>query len=173
MRGSANVIGLPIVASDGTSVGTVCDLVFFETGEFFGFLVKGKGLFGRKMVLPYATLDSAGMDCLVVSQTDPLIKLEASTFTLTHQHKLQGKRVVSQNGEALGILDQVYFSDDLGNIVAYECSDGFFADVTEGKPVYTTSGPANITGDAIVLEPTNEREGVRNEVSQLWEEGHR
>ena len=43
--------------------------------------------------------------------------------------------MISEEGEPLGFLKDVYFQEEVGTIVGYEITDGFFSDITEGKQV--------------------------------------
>ena len=43
--------------------------------------------------------------------------------------------MMTKEGERLGILEDVYFMEEVGTIVGYELSDGFFSDIMEGKRV--------------------------------------
>ena len=73
-------------------------------------------------------------------------------YTWSHQHALEGKMLISRSGEALGLLKDVYFSEELGTIVGYEVSDGFFAEITEGKQVIQSEAPPAIGKDAIIID---------------------
>ncbi len=54
-------------------------------------------------------------------------------------------------GEKLGIVEDVYFQEELGTIVGYECTDGFFSDLKEGKRVVKTDEPPAIGKDTIIV----------------------
>lgn len=40
---------------------------------------------------------------------------------------------MSNEGKKLGLLEDVYFMEEVGTIVGYELTDGFFSDITEGS----------------------------------------
>ena len=50
-------------------------------------------------------------------------------------HRLLGRMMISEEGERLGFLEDVYFMEEVGTIIGYEISDGFFSDIMEGKRV--------------------------------------
>ena len=50
--------------------------------------------------------------------------------------------MISKEGERLGLLEDVYFLEEVGTIVGYELSDGFFSDIMEGKRVIKTGSTA-------------------------------
>jgi uncharacterized protein YrrD len=72
-------------------------------------------------------------------------------FTLEHHKCLTGKMVMSSEGEKLGLVEDVYFMEELGTIVGYECTDGFFSDIKEGKRVVKTIHPPAIGKDTIIV----------------------
>lgn len=61
-----------------------------------------------------------------------------------------GKPMVTYNGENIGLLEDVYIQENLGTIVGYEVSDGFFADISEGRKVLENTS-ISIGEDTIVV----------------------
>ena len=59
--------------------------------------------------------------------------------------------MISKEGERLGFLEDVYFMEEVGTIIGYELSDGFFSDIMEGKRVIRADQPPAIGKDAIIV----------------------
>ncbi|MFK4997612.1 PRC-barrel domain-containing protein [Bacillus sp. N9] len=75
---------------------------------------------------------------------------------------------LSNEGKQLGLLDDVYFLEEVGTIVGYELTDGFFSDITEGKRVIRTPIPPKIGKDAMIVSVNKLRGGITNdEMSEL------
>ena len=59
--------------------------------------------------------------------------------------------MITKEGERLGFLEDVYFMEEVGTIIGYELSDGFFSDIMEGKRVIRADQPPAIGKDAIIV----------------------
>lgn len=96
---------------------------------------------------------SFGWDGVMVEDTEQLQKLnETPEYTFNHQHSIDGMLMLSKSGESLGLLKDVYFQEEVGTIVGYEITDGFFSDITEGKQVIQSRKPLAIGKDAIIVD---------------------
>jgi uncharacterized protein YrrD len=145
--------GLPIYEkSKGKKIGEVCDLNITSEGVVKGLIIKPGGIFKKNQFIHIEDVSSFGWDGVMIDSGQKIKALEETPeYTLLHHHQLQGKVVMTAEGEKLGILDDVYFMEELGTIVGYEISDGFFSDVTEGKQVVKTSESPAIGEDAIIV----------------------
>jgi uncharacterized protein YrrD len=137
----------------GKKIGEVCDLNITNTGTVKGLILKKNGIFKKSQTIDIEDVSSFGWDGVMIDN-DQVLKALTNTpeYTLQHHQQLQGKVVMTTEGEKLGILEDVYFMEELGTIVGYEISDGFFSDVTEGKQVVKTSESPAIGEDAIIVK---------------------
>ncbi|WP_442595137.1 PRC-barrel domain-containing protein [Neobacillus sp. D3-1R] len=154
MRTFSLLKGLPVYElKKGKKIGEVCDLSISGSGMVKGLLIKKGGLFKKSLLIDIQDVTSFGWDGVMIEDEDKLETLpNTPEFTLDHQHSLQGKIVMTSEGQKLGILEDVYFLEELGTIVGYEISDGFFSDITEGKQVVKTSDSPAIGKDAIIVK---------------------
>jgi uncharacterized protein YrrD len=137
----------------GKKLGDVCDLSISENGKVTGLLVKKGVFFKQTCHLPIDKVTSFGWDGVMIEGSDQLEKLKsAPEYTISHQSPLYGKMMLSKSGDSLGLLKDVYFQEELGTIVGYEVTDGFFTDITEGKQVIETYLPPAIGKDAIIVD---------------------
>jgi uncharacterized protein YrrD len=146
--------GLPVYEMQkGKKIGEVCDLNITNTGIVKGLILKKNGIFKKSQTIDIEDVSSFGWDGVMIDN-DHVLKALTNTpeYTLQHHQQLQGKVVMTTEGERLGILEDVYFMEELGTIVGYEISDGFFSDVTEGKQVVKTSESPAIGEDAIIVK---------------------
>lgn len=154
MRTFSLLKGLPIYEKrHGRKIGEVSDLNISASGMVKGLLLRKGALFKKTYQIPISDVSSFGWDGVMVEDESilkPINKLEEYTFE--SQQKLIGKAILSSEGEKLGLLEDVYFHEELGTIVGYECSDGFFSDITEGKRVVKTDEPPTIGKDAIIVD---------------------
>lgn len=153
MRTFSLVKGLPVFElKSGAKLGEVCDLSISGDGEVKGLLVKKKSLFNKMNIISMQNIVSFGPDGVMVGQhqvLEPVI--QSPEYTLEHQRGLAGKMIMSSEGEKLGLVQDVYFKEELGTIIGYECTDGFFSDIKEGKRVVKTARPPAIGKDAIIV----------------------
>ncbi|WP_175639812.1 PRC-barrel domain-containing protein [Metabacillus schmidteae] len=156
MRTFSKLKGLPVYCNnDATILGHVTNLCLSSKGFIFGLMMEGKGLFHRDKFIPIQSIYSIGENGVMVEQLDSLLSIQdmKKQYTYNTYNDLENKAVLTKEGNKLGLLDDVYFSETLGTIEAYELTDGFFADIAEGKKVVKASGePFTISKDAIVID---------------------
>jgi uncharacterized protein YrrD len=146
--------GQPVFETKGgTKIGEVSDLYITSSGKVKGLLVKKGVFFKQNCFLDIQKVASFGWDGVMIEDTAHLEKLKTSPeYTLTHQHSLNGTMMLTKSGDSLGLLKDVYFQEELGTIVGYEITDGFFSDITEGKQVIQSETPPAIGKDAIIVD---------------------
>ncbi|MEH7379839.1 PRC-barrel domain-containing protein [Bacillus sp. JJ1533] len=156
MRTFSLLKDLPIYDENSAEVlGRVADLCITSDGKVNALIMKGKGLFERERVVPIQSISSIGDDGIMVSDVQMLERLDneadTPTYFLHTHHGLFRKPLLSSEGQKLGLLEDVYFTEEVGTIIGYEVTDGFFADITEGKKVVKTEKPLKIGEDVIVV----------------------
>jgi uncharacterized protein YrrD len=136
----------------GSKIGEVCDLNISNNGIVRGLLVK-KGVFFKKTyIINVQNVSSFGFDGVMIEDREVLEPLtEHKEFTFENRDRLSGRMMMTNEGERLGMLEDVYFLEEAGTIVGYELSDGFFSDIIEGKRVVRTDEPPAIGKDAIIV----------------------
>jgi uncharacterized protein YrrD len=145
--------GLPVVDINiGKILGKVSDLTLSDNGEVKSLIVEPKRLFNRKRTINLLNISSFGHDGVMVNSRNLSINSKKDNHYLCHYHGLLGKWLYSTEGEKLGILNDVYFDENLGTILGYEVSEGFFADISEGKKIIYTSSPLQFGEDMILIE---------------------
>jgi uncharacterized protein YrrD len=146
--------GQPVFETkSGTKIGEVTDLCITSSGMVKGLLVKKGVFFKQTFFLDIQKVASFGWDGVMIEDNVHLEKLKTSPeYTLTHQHSLNGTMMLSKSGDSLGLLKDVYFQEELGTIVGYEITDGFFSDISEGKQVIQSGEPPAIGKDAIIVD---------------------
>ncbi|WP_010678235.1 PRC-barrel domain-containing protein [Bacillus timonensis] len=159
MRTFSLLKDLPVYDETSAEVlGRVSDLCITSDGKVNALIMKGKGLFERDRVVPIQSISSIGDDGVMVTDKTLLERMDNESDTPTYflhtHHGLFRKPLLSSEGQKLGLLEDVYFSEEVGTIIGYEVTDGFFADITEGKKVVKTTQPIKIGEDVIVVSIT-------------------
>lgn len=149
--------GMPVFdMENGTSVGEVHDICISEEGSITGLLLRKGAFLKKNFLIPFASIASFGSGGVMIKTTSGLCPVKRlSGYTFENQHRICGKMLISREGEQLGLLEDVYFLEELGTIVGYELSDGFFSDITEGKKVVNSDEPPAFGKDAIIVNAKN------------------
>lgn len=163
MRTFSLLKGLPVIdMKSGAKIGEVSDISVTRVGNVKGLIVKKGNLFKKSFLLRVENVHSYGGDGVMIENPKVLEHDQIPPeFTFEHHERLSGKMMLSQDGEELGLLQDVYFLEEMGTIVGYELTDGFFSDITDGKRVIKAVDPPAIGKDAIVVNVEN----IVNEVS--------
>lgn len=161
---------MPVYDQNGELLGEVCDICIRDDGKVTDILLQTKGLIGKKYRIPIQNVASFGENSVMLESKNSLTayrELERE-YTMSHAHPLAKKNALSPDGKQLGLLDDVYFLEEVGTIVGYELTDGFFSDITQGKRVIRTPHPPRIGKDAIIMSVNKLRGGkAHDEVSEL------
>lgn len=132
-------------------IGNVQDLLVDKGGNVTGIVMDAKPLFERDKVIPLELIKEIGTDSVMIHERKLQAKQSDNEFSLQGKKSLLGKPMFTAEGQKLGLLEDVYFDEKLGKIVGYELTDGFFADITEGRRVVQTDSPLTVSADAIVV----------------------
>ncbi|MBP3951378.1 PRC-barrel domain-containing protein [Halalkalibacter suaedae] len=154
MRTFSTVEGLPVLSrASGEECGHMIDLIYLN-GHVSGFMVDPKGLLTRHLFLPVENVLSFGDDGIMIkssSELKPYVK-DKQAFLLRHgKRRLQGTALLTKEGEKLGLLEDVYFHEELGRIVGYEVTEGLVADLIEGRRVVNSQANLTIAGGRAIL----------------------
>lgn len=149
--------GMPVYDQQtGSKIGEVNDIWVTNDGKVKGLLVKKGAYFKQMLFLSMQNVASFGQNGIMIDSHWQMEKLkEDPEYTFNHHHSISGKMLVSKSGDSLGLLKDVYFLEELGTIVGYEITDGFFADLSEGKQVIKSDVPPTIGKDAIIVDVTD------------------
>ncbi|WP_062049922.1 PRC-barrel domain-containing protein [Bacillus sp. JCM 19034] len=155
MRTFSTIEGFPVlVKSTGQECGHITDLVY-KNGKIIGLLIDPKGLLARQRFLAVSDVDSFGPDAIMIESAEQLKPFEKTdSLLLKHgKERLQGIALLTNEGEKLGLMEDVYFHEEVGTIVGYEVTDGLIADLMEGRKVVKSDKQLTITkGRAIMTE---------------------
>lgn len=160
MRKSQDIIGLAVIPLDtGKKLGIVRDLLFDNHHRFLGVLLEELGLLRRKRWVPAKQIRNMGKDAVMVDSEQailPLSELATSWIALqSGPSALKGKTVISPSGVELGMVENVYFLEEVGTLIGYELSDGLISDLTEGRKWLRTHSPL-VWGEDVLIAPEDQ-----------------
>ncbi len=153
MRTFSLLKGLPIFElKTGAKIGEVCDLCVTNQGIVKGLLVKKGVILKKNLYLSVQDVSSFGFDGVMIEDREVLEAIQVNEgYTIENKQRLLGRMIMTAEGERLGFLEDVYFLEEVGTIIGYEISDGFFSDMMEGKRVIKAEQPPAIGKDAIII----------------------
>lgn len=170
MQKSQEVIGLSVVQGNtGKKLGAVGDVLFDSSQAFCGLLMEDGGWLRRRRYIPKETIRAIGRDAVVIGDEAQILPLDEKSKhwigICSGPKKLKGLPVLLANGYELGVIENVYFMEELGTLVGYELSDGLFSDLMDGRKVLKSSHPL-IWGQDVLIAETDHvqvetREGTR------------
>lgn len=134
------IIGLPVLLHNGRCIGKVKDIWFDEFWKLIGVILDNHVWLGfRKAskVISWEDVVHCGEDALLIRNVTVIAtkhnKQLLRTF-LTGVVRLKDMPVYTSEGHYLGKVADVYFNSSVGTqLIGYELTDGFLADVLEGR----------------------------------------
>lgn len=165
MRRAFDVVGTKVIhVPTGELVGRVHDLLFNREGCLQGLSLEKKYWFVKAPYIPISQILSIGEDVVTVNSLPSLNVdcIEQDWLYLNHgQRKIKGVPVITSNGKQLGILEDVYFQEEMGTIIGYELSDGFFSDLMEGRRIIRKPNKLSIGKDAFVIHQAEKEDRIQ------------
>lgn len=145
--------GLPVIEiNSGTKIGEVADLSITGDGIVKSLLVKKGAILKKNYTVDIKDVSSFGWNGVMIENQDLLTAIKnPEEYTFESANRIAGKVMMTREGQKLGFLEDVYFQEEVGTIIGYELSDGFFSDMLEGKRVIKTDMPPAIGKDTIIV----------------------
>lgn len=154
MRRAIELLGVRVInRKNGEVVGRVQDILFDHQGYLQGFLLERSNWFEKAPFIPL-TGAILGEDYITVSEDQILDanSIQQDWIHLTGKSpQFKGMPLISSSGKKLGTLEDVYFQEEVGNIIGYELSDGFFSDVLEGRRMIRSPYRLIVGKDSIIV----------------------
>ncbi|CAM4368508.1 PRC-barrel domain-containing protein [Paenibacillus tarimensis] len=157
-----NVLRLPVIeVGTGDQIGKVMDLWFDEHWVASGLIIQSS----RWWLTTYYTavlwdnVQACGSDAVMIKDRNDVQRLRATEIGRTFQTgviKLRDMAVVTEKGNQLGHVSDVYFRKEMGTpIVGFELSDGFVSDLMEGRKwLKIPADPDEVTlGEDVIIVP--------------------
>ncbi|WP_126427888.1 PRC-barrel domain-containing protein [Brevibacillus marinus] len=157
MQRARDVLGLPVVCLDsGEQIGTVRDILCDHMWRTLGIVLEERSWFQPGTFIPFEMIQAVGEDCLTVSGKDTATSMESLAGLevlglFTGKNRLCGKTVLTERGESLGIVEDVYFSANWEKLVGCELSEGWLADLTAGRKRLPLESQLVIGKEALII----------------------
>lgn len=158
MRKGKNVVGQSVVSyNDGRKLESVKDVLLGETNtSIVALLVDEGGLLSSSRVVPMEAVHSFGRDAVVITGSEAVVSASADPEVkaiVNRNDKLLGKRVMTNTGDLLGTISDMYFQERTGQIAGFEVSGGILGDIARGTSYLALEEIENIGPDVIFVRP--------------------
>ncbi len=136
MRKGRDVIGLPVISlASGKELGVVEDLIWsHDELKVTHLVVNSKGVLNRTRYIPLGEVKSIGEDAVTVDGEEILEKVECQPEG-KRVNEITGGVVVTEGGQNLGTLEDVFFDGAAGRLLGYEVSTGLVGDLLSGRMI--------------------------------------
>lgn len=158
MRKGKNVIGQSVLSlADGLKIDTVKDLLISENNDaIVALLVDEGGLLSSSRVIPIENVNHFGRDAVVVATRDSVVPASADPEVkaiLQRKDTLLGKKVVTELGQAMGSVSDMYFDERSGRIGGFEISGGLLGDMARGTSYLPVGDIERLGPDVVFVRP--------------------
>lgn len=135
MRKYSEIVGLPVFSSgSGKKMSNVTDIVFSKKKKAITGLIAGnKAIPQSDKGIAFEDVVSMGRDAIMVKE-DLVFKKVDKDF-LRDRLNLIGLKVYTREGTNIGIVGDVLFDAETGNVEGVEMSDGLLNDIISGRNI--------------------------------------
>jgi uncharacterized protein YrrD len=160
LRKSQEVIGLSIIhLQTGKKIGTVCDLLFDRSQQLRGVLIESGSWLKKRKYIPADGITSIGKDAVIVDNEEAVLPMDSLaeqwTGVCSGNKKLKGRPILLSNGMEIGMIENVYFMEEMGTLIGYEISEGLINDLRYGRKILKSSQPL-IWGEDVLIAPADQ-----------------
>ncbi len=158
MRKGKNVVGQAVVSfEEGRRIDTVKDLLISESNDaIIALLVDEGGLLSSSRVVSIDSVRSFGRDAVVIGDATSVVSASEDREVrsiIERKDKLLGKRVVTDTGDVMGSVSDVYFEEGSGRILGFEVSGGMLGDMARGTSFLAVEEIERLGPDVIFVRP--------------------
>ena len=159
MRKSKRFASMPVFSlEEGLHIGSVKEIVVDPDGKkIAALIIEQKGWFKEQRFIPYHKVYSVGDDAITIEKTSGVQRaasLPDIVRLLKDKVKVIGSKIVTENGNLLGFIDEYYVEVETGNITGLEFSGSLINNVMKGRAFVDISYVRTIGREVIVV--TNE-----------------
>lgn len=121
---SRELLGLPVISlEEGQQLGVVRELVVDkEDISIAAIIFSPKGFLKESRVLPFNRVHSIGSHAVTIAKITDVDKSWSQQLSRLTRRSLEGTRVISEQGNAIGTVDDLVINTETGKIVFLELS---------------------------------------------------
>ncbi len=148
------ILSLPVVTRDERKqIGEIKDLIYDPTAnKVLGYLVEAGGWLRDGKGFLHSELIKRENDCLVVQDESVIRKLSTIPElkeALDKKEDIRGLPIQYDDGQLIGVIQDLVVDEETGEITGYEISDGVIQDLLDGRITIPNKG-ISINSDRVV-----------------------
>lgn len=156
MKKAKGLLGLPFVLLDsGKEIGDIKDVLFSqEKKRVIGFLIDEGGWFKGAKIILFKDILKIGKDAVIINNKDVImssIKIPEVEKILENEYHLFEMKVLDDNGNNIGHVENIIFDERNGKILSLEVSEGAFEDILNGRLNIPLSENVNFEKEKVIL----------------------
>ncbi|MCX7780563.1 MAG: PRC-barrel domain-containing protein [Negativicutes bacterium] len=152
------ILGLPVLETkSGTQIGEAQEVVVdIERASVVGIIVANANWLAEIRGILFPDIFSIGRDAIMVRDKDTIQEFPgyAELIGMQRLSELFDRQIYTETGLALGVLVDILFDAETGEIKGYELSDGIVADLLEGRKVMPLPQAQVISADKLIVPET-------------------
>jgi uncharacterized protein YrrD len=176
---ASEIIGNKIVSlQDGKEIGKIQDLVYDpEIQKIRALIIDKGGWFSEPKLIPIENIKNIGEDAVVVDSPNVIKRIsevdKAVASIAKNETYVTRTKIMTDTGVELGMVNDILFDSESGNVEKFEISQGGFKDLSSGKKLIDVSNIETIGHDTIIVKPETQQviekqaqeQGIRGAVS--------
>lgn len=145
------LVGLPVISRDrGEELGRIQDLYYDESSSNLkAVLLAGGGWLRQPRIVDFSQIEARGPDAFTVCDAGAIIQ-DPPPGTRRWQ-ELKGMRLINQEGQELGIVEDLVVELPSGQVKALEVSTGLVNDLLDGRKELPLTGQVNWGEDTAII----------------------
>jgi uncharacterized protein YrrD len=163
------LIGSPVFSLEqGKKIGKVKNLVFDPVQRrIIGLILREGGWFHQPEMISFEEIEAIGPDAVVLRRRSERSDGNGAMPTvnadeLKESFNLTGRTVISEDGQYLGEINDLYIDETTGEVFGFELTQGLFRDTSVGKKYIQYDHIQTIGEDVIVVK----KEGAMEVLAQ-------
>lgn len=150
-----DVLGLPVICgNDGKKIGMVKDVIFcLKTKKVKGFLLEPGRYETTKKIAMFGDVLNIGGGAVIINNCLNIKTVNKAGYETEFKlrGRINGSRIYSKSGEDLGIVKDVLFDINTGQIEGVEVSNGILQDIYQGRRVVPLFGKVEFSEEIILV----------------------
>jgi uncharacterized protein YrrD len=187
MRKSKKLTSMPVISlEEGRQIGTVKGLVVEPVSKkVAALIIEGKRWFKEQKFIPFHKIHSVGDDAVTIEKTsgaDKAAGLPDVIKLLKDKINIIGTKIVAENGNVLGYVDEYYVDSGTGTITGLEFSGNFINGVISGRAFLDISYVRTLGAEVTIVSNESPEKilkldgglqetvkNIRESTGQFWE----
>lgn len=187
MRKSKKFASMPVISlEEGRQIGTVKGLVVDPASKkVAALIIEGRGWFKEQKFVPFHKIHSVGDDAVTIEKTSGAGKaagLPDVIRLLKEKINITGTKIVAENGNVLGYVDEYYVDTGTGAITGLEFSGNFINGVISGRAFLDISHVRTMGAEVTIVSNESPEKilkldgglqetvkNIRESTGQFWE----